>query len=108
MKKFFINLVVFSVLTVFSTNFCFAQANAQSKSEKNNAAKDVQKISVEDAVILAADNNISLKSQKIELDVLEKKDKYSWNSISPSISLGAGYSDSFVSGSFGDGGYTSM
>ncbi|MCR4952451.1 MAG: TolC family protein [Treponema sp.] len=108
MKKFFINLAVFSVLTVFSTNFCFAQTKAQSQSEKNNAAKDVQKISVEDAVILAADNNISLKRQKLELDVLEKKDKYSWNGISPSISLGAGYSDSFVSCTFGDGGYTSI
>ena len=108
MKKFIINLAVFSALTVFSATFCFAQSKNQTQSEKNDSNKDVQKISVDDAVILAADNNISLKSQKIDLDVLEKKDKYSWNSVSPSISLSAGYSDSFVSGSFTDDGYKSI
>lgn len=45
-----------------------------------------RKLTIEDAVSLAAVNNISLKRQKISLDNLEKKNKYSWNSISPSLS----------------------
>ena len=51
--------------------------------ETNN----VKKITVDDAVILAADNNINLHRQKLSLDLTEKKNKYSWNGISPSVSL---------------------
>lgn len=101
MKKCFIA----GVAVLFSAVFCFAQ---QSEKKDSQSEKNVQKITVEDAVILAADNNISLKGQKIELDVLEKKDKYSWNSISPSISVSGGYNDSFISGTFGDDGYNSI
>lgn len=56
-----------------------------------NAQDDgnVRKITIEDAVILAADNNISLKRQKISLETLERKNNTSWNSVSPSASLSA-------------------
>lgn len=59
-----------------------------------NAQEDgnVRKITIEDAVILAADNNISLKRQKISLETLERKNNTSWNSVSPSASLSAGLS----------------
>lgn len=53
---------------------------------------NVRKITVEDAVILAADNNISLKRQRINLDTLERKNNTSWNGIGPSASLSAGLS----------------
>lgn len=54
--------------------------------------KTIRKITVQDAAELAASNNISLKRQKLSLTGLEIKDKYSWNGISPSISLSGGYS----------------
>ncbi len=53
---------------------------------------NVRKITVEDAVILAADNNISLKRQRITLDTLERRNNTSWNGVSPSGSLSASLS----------------
>ncbi len=53
-----------------------------------------EKITVDDAVILAADNNISLKQQKLSLDLLKKQKNASWNSASPSLSLSANYAGS--------------
>ncbi|MCR4733604.1 MAG: TolC family protein [Treponema sp.] len=90
---------IFIVCAAFLTSFCFAQ-------EAKN--KDIKAISVDDAVILAADNNVNLKRQRISLDLLEKKDKYSWNNISPSIRLSAGYSDAFTSGVWNDGDYNKL
>ena len=51
----------------------------------------VRKITVDDAVILAADNNISLKRQRITLDGLERRNKTAWNGVSPSASLSGGF-----------------
>lgn len=48
---------------------------------------NIRKITVDDAVILAADNNISLKRQKIVLDALDMRNKTSWNGVSPSVSV---------------------
>ena len=55
-----------------------------------NASDKVRTITVDDAVILAADNNISLKRQRISLDTLERRNKTSWNSLSPTLSLSGG------------------
>lgn len=52
---------------------------------------NVRQITIEDAVVLAADNNISLQRQKISLDLLEKRNKYSWNSVSPSLSASGSF-----------------
>lgn len=57
---------------------------AQTATEKSRV------ITVEDAVVLAADNNISLKRQKITLDALDKRNKTSWNGVSPSFSASGG------------------
>ena len=65
-----------------------------------------QKITVDDAVVLAADNNVSLKRQKLNLDMLEKKNAVSWNSVSPTLRLSGSYNDGFISGTFQDGEYT--
>ena len=43
-------------------------------------------LSVEQAVELAMQNNISVKQAERTLKSAERADKYSWNSISPSIS----------------------
>lgn len=50
------------------------------------------KLTVDDAVNMAIKNNISVKQSKLSLDMLEKQDKYSWNSISPSLSASGGIS----------------
>ena len=48
-----------------------------------------RQLTIDDAVILAADNNLSLKRNQLALNQLELKDKYSWNSVSPSIGASA-------------------
>ena len=62
--------------------FCYSQEN-------------IRKLTVDDAVILAADNNISLQRQRITLNTLEKKKDTSWNGISPSLSASGNMSIPF-------------
>lgn len=78
MKK---SLILFSMCAVLSS-FVFAE-----ETEIN-----LRKLKVDDAVMLAADNNISLKRQKISLDLLKEKNNYSWNSVSPTIRASGTYS----------------
>lgn len=46
-------------------------------------------LSVEDAVNLARKNNISIARSQITLDAARRNKNHSWNSVSPSVSLGA-------------------
>lgn len=55
------------------------------------AQNQVRQITIDDAVVLAADNNISLHRQKISVDLLEKRNNYSWNSVSPSLSASGSF-----------------
>lgn len=68
---------------------------AQSVSENNS---EVLNLTIEDAVSMAIENNISIKQSRMALSTLEKKNKYSWNSVSPSLSLSGGVSDSLPNG----------
>lgn len=77
--------LIFTVTAIFLISPFFAQEN-ESK---------VRKITVDDAVILAADNNISLKRQKLALETLERRNNTSWNSLSPSVGLNGGYTKNF-------------
>lgn len=52
---------------------------------------NVRKITIDDAVVLAADNNVSLKRQKLNVDLLKKTNTFSWNSVSPSLSASASF-----------------
>ena len=67
-------------------SFCFFILGAEENFTQ------IKKISVEDAVRLASENNISLKRQEINLKTLEKRNKTSWNSVSPSASLSGNFS----------------
>ena len=51
--------------------------------------QDVRQLTIDDAVILAADNNLTLKRNQLALKQLELKDKYSWNGASPTIGASA-------------------
>jgi len=83
------NKKVFSALAIAGVlNFCIAAQNQA----KNDGA--VQSLTIDSAVELAIKNNISVKQSKLQLDLLEKQNKSSWNSVSPSISLGGGITDS--------------
>ncbi|MCR5435706.1 MAG: TolC family protein [Treponema sp.] len=75
MKKTFLILLILSVCASF-----FAQ-------EKKT-------ITVDEAVSLACQNNVTIQKQRINLNLLDKKNKTSWNSVSPTASLSAGYNPS--------------
>ena len=60
--------------------------------QESTSVEKIRKITVDDAVILAADNNISLKRKRISLNTAERKNKTSWNGVSPSLSLSGGLS----------------
>jgi outer membrane protein TolC len=72
--------IIFAAIALF----CSLSLNAQTEKDK------VRTITVDEAVILAADNNISLKRQRISLETLERRNKTSWNGVSPSASLSGG------------------
>ncbi len=48
------------------------------------------RLSVEDAVKIAKENNVSVQQQKITLNAAQRTKDHSWNSLSPSLSVGAG------------------
>lgn len=51
-------------------------------------------LTIDDAVNLALQNNIEIKQSTMDLELLETKNKYSWNSVSPSISASGGFNGS--------------
>ena len=74
MKKQILFLCLVASLSFFST----AQTGART-------------ITIDDAVNLALQNNLDIKQSKMDLDLLAKKNQYSWNSVSPSISASGGF-----------------
>lgn len=56
-------------------------------------------LTIDDAVLLAKENNISVKTAENTLDNLELLNKYSWNSVSPTASLSGNLSDDIESDS---------
>lgn len=64
--------------------------------------KTTYELNINDAVELAVSNNLSIKEKKISLDGYERKYRYSWNSINPSISASASYSKPVAPSEAGD------
>lgn len=54
-----------------------------------------QSLTIEDAVNLANQNNITIKTSQGSLDLLKAKNTFSWNSISPSLKVNGSFSDDF-------------
>ncbi len=59
----------------------------------------VTALSIDDAVALAAENNISVKRARLSLDLLKTKKNSSWNSVSPSLDVSGSYGRNFVDSS---------
>lgn len=55
------------------------------------AQNGARTITIDDAVNLALQNNLDIKQSKMDLELLAQKNKYSWNSVSPSISASGGF-----------------
>lgn len=91
MKKIIIALSAFFGFAFFVS----AQENVSAVSENNAASSEKLVLTVEDAVKIASENNISIKRSKLDLDKLEAADKFSWSSISPSLSASGSYRTPF-------------
>lgn len=52
-------------------------------------------LTIDDAVKLAKDNNITIKKEELTLKDLKTKKNTSWNSVSPSLALNGGYTNDF-------------
>lgn len=89
MYSFIKKTLCFTTVLLIISTVVFAQ---------DNNVNTIQ-LTVEDAVNLALENNITIKQNKLDLDLLVKKDKYSWNSVAPSFSLSGGVNGS-QSGTF--------
>ena len=81
---------LFAAMLAFSCTVSFAQT----------------KLSVDDAVALAKESNVSIARNEITLDALRRAESHSWNSASPSVSVGAQSSVPVGALSDSDAGYT--
>ena len=63
--------------------------------EETESGFGVIRLNIEDAVKTALENNISIKSSALELEKLSAVKKYSWGSVSPSISASGIYRTNF-------------
>lgn len=57
-----------------------------------------QVLALADAVNLALENNLDIRRSENSVGLLKTKDKYSWNSVSPSINLNGSFADNFEAG----------
>ncbi|MBQ4379012.1 MAG: TolC family protein [Treponema sp.] len=81
MKRTFLSAVL-----ILTAAISFSQNSNSSNSE---ASEKVRSLSVDDAVALAKENNISIARSKITLDAAARAKAHSWNSISPAASVSA-------------------
>ena len=74
--------------------------------ENNGKNEEILSLSVEDAVVLAKKNNVSVARAQITLDAAERTKNHSWNSVSPTASVSATSSIPIDVLSDNDAGYT--
>ncbi len=60
------------------------------------SAQDSLDLSIDDAVNLAVEGNLSLKQSQVELNAARRANNFSWNSISPNISAGVSFTDNLL------------
>lgn len=68
---------------------CFAALLASSLAFAQERSVKKFSLSADDAVELARSSNVSIKRQQITLDAALRNKNHSWNSVSPSLSVGA-------------------
>lgn len=88
-KKIIIPVLLFSL---FAGLFC---------QENDNAA--VLKLTVEDAVKLALENNVSVKKSELALNLKKRAKNSSWNAISPTLTVSGSFNDDLEKDSYSTG-----
>lgn len=94
-NSYIMKKIAIFVMMIFAAGFSFAQNQANASQiqgeESEYPAKDAKQysLSVDDAVELARKNNISIQRNQITLDAALRNKNHSWNSVSPTLSVGA-------------------
>lgn len=92
LNKYF-HAAVCAFFAVFFIGNMTAQEKSPSKDNSGNAESQTLVLSIEEAVELANNNNLSIKIQENTLKNLKIKNRYSWNSMSPTASVSATYAN---------------
>ncbi len=85
-RKLFLSANIFILLAGGHSAFS-AEDNSETK-------RETLRLTVQESVAQALENNISIKRQEITLDAAKRENKTSWNSVSPSLSLSGSYGKS--------------
>lgn len=64
-------------------------------SQQNETFTETRTLTLDEAVSLAKENNISIKTAQGSLDLLKAKNNYSWNSVSPTLKVAGSFVDNF-------------
>lgn len=88
-KKYCMKKILFLSIVFLSSAFAFAQKTDEKNPEKPVFEVKSYSLSVEYAVELAKKNNVSIARSQITLDAALRTKNHSWNSVSPSLSVGA-------------------
>ena len=83
--------VILSAIFMAVGTLIFAQEvrTASGNPEKSENEKPARSLTVEEAVALAKENNVSVSRAQITLDAASRAKNHSWNSVSPTASVGA-------------------
>ena len=73
--------------------FCFAVAFAQKETGASSESENVINLTVDEAVKLALENNVSVKTSELALDLKKRQKNSSWNSVSPTASVSGSFND---------------
>ena len=87
MKK----IISFGLIAACTALACFAQSVSKNQNESEKLI-----LTIDDAVKIASENNTSIRQSKLNLEKLEAANRYSWNSVSPSISASGSYVNPFT------------
>ena len=91
MKK----LILFLILLPFVAFFCFSQEVSDNQAVMN--------LTVDDAVNLALENNVSIKTSELSLKLKKRQKNSSWNSVSPTASVNGTFTDDFERDTYSTG-----
>lgn len=89
LKNFLVRQKCGFVFALFATWILCA---AHSENSDSNESQENITLTISDAVKIALENNISIKRSEIQLDAARRAKKSSWNSASPSLSVGGAFS----------------
>lgn len=89
-QDFFIRQNRGLVFVLFATLFLNTAHSQNSDSKKES--QETLTLTISDAVNIALENNVAIKRSEIQLDAARRAKKSSWNSASPTLSVGGAFS----------------